>query len=110
MPSHSASLLAGWDPYDQNSHAAFFDPKWMFSLTQDDFKGFDIVIGNPPYVKQQKIQQEKPALKGIYDCYSGTADLYVYFYERGIELLNAEGIFNFITSEHMDAFRIWREA
>ncbi len=43
--SKTARMLAGWDPYDQNASASFFDPEWMFGLRQ----GFDIVIGNPPY-------------------------------------------------------------
>ena len=98
MPTQTARKLASWNPYDQNSHAEFFDPEWMFSLSAENFKGFDIVIGNPPYVKQQKIPLEKPVLKALYDCYSGTADLYVYFYERGIELLCANGVFTFISS------------
>jgi type I restriction-modification system DNA methylase subunit len=98
MSNQTASLLAGWDPYDQNTHALFFDPAWMFSLSKDDFKGFDIVIGNPPYVRQEKIKELKPQLKDVYDCYSGAADLYVYFYERGIQLLDEGGVFSFITS------------
>ncbi len=98
MPNTTARLLASWNPYDQNSHASFFDPEWMFSLAPEDFTGFDVVIGNPPYVKQQKIQDQKPDLKRLYDCFSGLADLYVYFYERGIQLLNDGGVFSFITS------------
>lgn len=98
MPNTTARLLAGWDPYDQNSHASFFDPEWMFSLPPEEFTGFDIVIGNPPYVRQEKIKDQKAAFKKLYDCFTGTADLYVYFYERGIQLLNDGGIFSFITS------------
>jgi hypothetical protein len=44
MPNDSARLLAGWDPYNQNTHAEFLDPEWMFSLDPKDFSGFDIVI------------------------------------------------------------------
>jgi len=98
MPNETARLLAGWDPYNQNAHARFFDPEWMFSLDPRRFTGFDIVIGNPPYVRQEQIKELKPSLKKHYDCYSGTADLYVYFYERGIQLLKAGGVFSFITS------------
>jgi len=60
--------------------------------------GFDVVIGNPPYVRQEKIMELKPALKQHYQCFTGAADLYVYFFERGIELLNQGGVFSFITS------------
>jgi hypothetical protein len=98
MPNTTARLLAGWDPYDQNSHASFFDPEWMFSLPPEEFTGFDIVIGNPPYVRQEKIKGQKAVFKKLYDCFTGTADLYVYFYERGIQLLRDGGIFSFITS------------
>jgi adenine-specific DNA-methyltransferase len=99
MPNTTARLLAGWDPYDQNSHASFFDPEWMFSLPPDEFSGFDLVIGNPPYVRQEKLKKEdKAAFKKLYDCFTGTADLYVYFYERGIQLLRSSGVFTFITS------------
>ena len=70
----------------------------MFSLPPEEFTGFDIVIGNPPYVRQEKIKEQKAAFKKLYDCYTGTADLYVYFYERGIQLLNDGGVFSFITS------------
>lgn len=60
--------------------------------------GFDLVIGNPPYVRQEQIKELKPALKPLYVCYTGVADLYVYFYERGISLLKPGGQFAFITS------------
>jgi hypothetical protein len=56
------------------------------------------VIGNPPYVRQEKIKEQKAALSKLYDCYSGAADLYVYFYERSIQLLNQAGVFCFITA------------
>ena len=61
--------------------------------------GFDIVIGNPPYVRQELIRSIRPALRQLYpDVYSGTADLYVYFYRRGIELLRTDGVITYISS------------
>ena len=66
----------------------------MFGITD----GFDVVIGNPPYVRQEKIKSLKPELKKRYTCYTGAADLYVYFYERGLQLLNANGTHTFICS------------
>lgn len=86
--------LAQWNPYEQNTSAKFFDPKWMFALSD----GFDIVLGNPPYVRQQKIKELKAKLKPHYDCYTGNADLYVYFYERGFQLLREGGTLAYITS------------
>ncbi len=61
--------------------------------------GFDIVIGNPPYVRQEKIKPIKPQLeKQDYNVYTSTADLYVYFYEKGFQLLKDGGILSFISS------------
>ena len=61
--------------------------------------GFDIVIGNPPYVDQRRIRTLKPTLKRQFPTvYTSTADLYVYFYKRGIELLRAGGILIYISS------------
>ena len=89
-----AERMPAWDPFDQNRHADFFDPEWMFGFQS----GFDILIGNPPYVKGASITKEKPALKPHYECYTGNADLYVYFYERSLQLLNPHGCLSFITS------------
>jgi adenine-specific DNA-methyltransferase len=91
----TARMLAGWDPYDQNASASFFDSEWMFGIRD----GFDIVIGNPPYVRQEEIKELKPLLQAQgYQCYTGTADLYVYFYERALNLLRDGGILSFISS------------
>lgn len=60
--------------------------------------GFDVVIGNPPYVRQESIKHLKDAFRQTYECFTGTADLYVYFYEAGIKLLREGGTFSFITS------------
>ncbi|MDP2829451.1 MAG: Eco57I restriction-modification methylase domain-containing protein [Sulfuricellaceae bacterium] len=89
-----AQQLVHWNPFDQNAAADFFDPEWMFQLAE----GFDITIGNPPYVRHEEIKHLKDGLKAHYDCYTGTADLYVYFYERSIKLLKPHGAFAFITS------------
>ena len=94
FPSGTLQKIASWDPYDQNTSANFFDPKWMFGVAD----GFDIVIGNPPYVRQEKIRELKPILQAQYDCYMSTADLYVYFYECGLCLLKEKGLLIYITS------------
>ena len=54
--------MAAWDPFDQNAAAPFFDPEWMFGLSSQ----FDLVIGNPPYVRQEAIKEQKPALEKLY--------------------------------------------
>ena len=61
--------------------------------------GFDIVIGNPPYVRQESIKEIKPHLQKNYAVYTGVADLYCYFYELGYKLLKKDsGYLGFITS------------
>ncbi len=90
----TADTLAQWNPYDQNTSAGFFDPEWMFGIRE----GFDIVIGNPPYVRQEQIKHLKEQFKYQYECFTGTADLYVYFYERGLKLLKERGVLTFISS------------
>ena len=50
-----ARKIAQWKPYDQNENADWFDPEWMFGIT----KGFDIVIGNPPYSKSENVPDDK---------------------------------------------------
>ncbi|WP_423068975.1 Eco57I restriction-modification methylase domain-containing protein [Devosia sp. CN2-171] len=104
LPHEDARRAAAWNPFDQNASAPFFDPLWMFQLHD----GFDIVIGNPPYVRHEKITDQKLALEKIYGgkdrrgdplgSYAGTADLLVYFVERGIRLLRPGGTFSYITS------------
>ncbi|KAF5431711.1 Type II restriction/modification system, DNA methylase subunit, partial [Candidatus Methanophagaceae archaeon] len=61
-------------------------------------RGFDVVIGNPPYVRQEKISASKPLHSPYYSCYNGLADLYVYFYERGISTINENGFLGYISS------------
>ncbi len=91
-----AKELAHWSPYNPNQSAKFFDTHWMF-----DLDGFDIVLGNPPYVRQEKIKDLKPMLKKNYDddsFYVGTADLYVYFFARALKLLRPSGVLTYICS------------
>ena len=94
MPDDDAERIVQWAPYDQNASADWFDSEWMFGVKS----GFDVVIGNPPYVRQEKIKELKPSLKDQYECYTGLADLYVYFYERGCQLLRDSGILTYISS------------
>ena len=69
-------------------------------LDEDEVdSGFDIVFGNPPYVRHEKIKDQKAAIKPHYpDTFSGTADLYVYFYDRALQLLRPEGVLCYISS------------
>ncbi len=90
----NAHMLSTWNPYSQNERAEFFDPEWMFGRPE----GFDVVIANPPYVRQEQIKHLKDRLAPQYSSYSGTADLYVYFYERAFQLLREGGVLTFISS------------
>jgi REP element-mobilizing transposase RayT len=89
----SAQQIAHWDPYDQNSSSPWFDPEWMFGISD----GFDIVIGNPPYVSHDKIS-DKISIKRNYRSYEPFADIYCYFIEKSINTLRLGGILTFITS------------
>jgi TaqI-like C-terminal specificity domain/Eco57I restriction-modification methylase len=61
--------------------------------------GFDVVVANPPYVRQELIKAQKPQLRDVYGAlFSGTADLYVYFYYRALQLLCDGGMLVFISS------------
>ena len=58
--------------------------------------GFDVVIGNPPYVRQELFKEIKPFLEKNYESYNSISDLYTYFIEKGIKLMNTKGLFSFI--------------
>ncbi len=96
MPADDAERIARWDPYDQNATADWFDSEWMFGITD----GFDVVIGNPPYIQLQK---EGGRLGNLYqdkgfDTFVRTGDIYCLFYEKANQLLKNNGYVCFITS------------
>ncbi len=99
-PDHTDSI-AKWDRYNQNTSADWFDPKYMFDLTE----GFDIVIGNPPYIEsrnslmtakkkdaygnQVRLDWAAPLPRG--------SDILIYFYARAAKFLRDTGCGCFIT-------------
>ncbi len=88
--------VTDWNPYDQNSVSPFLDIEWMFGVTD----GFDIVIGNPPYIQ---LQADKGKLANLYEpcryeTFNRGGDIYCLFYERGNQLLKDDGTLCFITS------------
>ena len=91
-----AEQLAAWNPYDQNAVSPFFDPEWMFGISE----GFDIVIGNPPYIQLQNNSGELAQLYQDcgYETFARTGDIYCLFYERGWQLLKDGGHLCYITS------------
>ena len=77
--------------------------EWRFEfpevLNNDGvFVGFDVVMGNPPYIRQEEIKELKPILQQRYQCYTGIADIFVYFYEIGLHLLKSKGHLTYISS------------
>jgi hypothetical protein len=68
-----------------------FPGVWNDLASAERTGGFDAVIGNPPYVRQEQIGDFKSALKAGFLSFAGTADLYVYFYEQGLKLLRPGG-------------------
>lgn len=89
--------LAEVQGFRKSSHKPFFIWKLHFSEVFQEKGGFDVVIANPPYVRQEAIKELKPELKksfGAFFC--GTADLYTYFYKRGLEILKPAGHLCFI--------------
>ncbi len=97
LPAAAADKVARWDPYDQNVSANWFDSSYMFGVND----GFDVVIGNPPYIQLQK---DSGRLANIYKnagfaTFAGTGDIYQLFYEKGCRLLvPRSGLLCYITS------------
>lgn len=96
IASADAKQLVAWNPYDQNGKASFFDPEWMFGIKD----GFDVVIGNPPYIQ---LQADKGKLGNLYkpcgyETFNKLGDMYCLFYERGNQLLCKRGTLCYITS------------
>ena len=60
--------------------------------------GFDVVVGNPPYIRQELLSPFKPYLEAHYEVFHGMADLYVYFYELGVRLLKPGGLLCYIVT------------
>lgn len=105
----NALKLANWDMFGQNDFARFFDPQWMFGISD----GFDIVIGNPPYIQLQKATGEKCLDKKgksydikygdlyepyKYEVFAKTGDMYCLFYELGYKMAKSGGTVCYITS------------
>ena len=92
--------ITDWNPYDQLKAAPFFDPDWMFGITD----GFDIVIGNPPYISVRTKSFDsklKPIYKELYQLAVGQYDLYTLFIELAERELTEDGILSFIIPTRM---------
>lgn len=92
----TAQLKTQWNPFDHTSIAPFFDPQTMFNIQN----GFDIIIGNPPYIQLQKDggKLAKQFQNQQYTTFERMGDIYALFYERGIQLLKNNAHLCYITS------------
>ncbi len=93
----AAENIARWDPYDQNEYADWFDPEYIFGISS----GFDVVIGNPPYIQLQKNGGllGKRYGNADYETFARTGDIYQLFIECGCRLLSpGAGALAYITS------------
>lgn len=75
--------------------------EWRFEFPEvldekGEYLGFDAVLGNPPYIRQEELAAFKPHFQSVFETYAGTADLYVYFVERGMSILRPGGQFSYI--------------
>ena len=92
-----AKQLAEWNPYDQSAPASsFFDAEWMFGVKD----GFDIVIGNPPYIKEYTNKSAFDGFRETSPYYMGKMDLWYGFACHGIDLLKTKGILCFIAQNN----------
>ncbi len=97
LPQDDAHKIAQWDRYDQNAKADWFDPEYMFGMT----RGFDVVIGNPPYIQLKKNRGElrRRYQDADFETFAATGDIYQLFYEKGCQqLIPQRGLLAYITS------------
>lgn len=93
--NETARQLAAWDPYDQNASSPFFDPEWMFGVSE----GVDVVIGNPPYVRFDKIGSKfSKYLFANYNTAVQKCDIYNFFIENSLNITRNNGYLAFIVS------------
>ncbi|TRZ84619.1 restriction endonuclease subunit R [bacterium] len=99
--------LIGPDFYQQpNLLAMSDDEKFRINVFDWDTEfpeimksgGFDVVMGNPPYIRQESLSDFKGYFAQDYEAYDGVADIYAYFMEKGVKLLNNSGLFSIIVS------------
>ena len=100
LDSLSGSIRVG-DSLIEDSNFAYLDHAFTWETAFPDVfaeGGFDVVLGNPPYVRQELISDLKPYLQRRFESYHGVADLFCYFYERGLRLLKPGGRLGYISS------------
>lgn len=110
--NEDAEQLSKWNPYNQKDHAEFFDPDWMYNMdikpipTQKTFEhepndlGFDIVIGNPPYIEEGKNSSAFDGFRENKRYYMGKMNIWYGFAQIGLDLLKDNGSLCFIAKNN----------
>ena len=98
FPSTSADQISDWNPYDQNTSAEWFDAEYVFGIE----KGFDIVIGNPPYVQIKQIpQSDRPYYVHHFTFATGRFNIFYLFLEISDKLTCLNGITTYIVPDRL---------
>jgi type I restriction-modification system DNA methylase subunit len=97
--SKRTSQLKTYRPFDSDEAASFFDGDQMFG-----FKKFDVILANPPYINSQTMvkngQKEfRDSISKSYKYAKGNWDIYIAFFERGLEMLSDDGVLIYITPD-----------
>lgn len=94
----TAKKIVAWNPYDQNTFASFFDSEWMFGFKD----GFDVVIGNPPYVQIKQIPEEdKPYYIKHFKFATGRFNLFYFFIEITEKFTRKNGVTSYIVPDRL---------
>ncbi len=86
--------ISTWNPFSHHT-TDWFDAEWMFGIAD----GFDIVIGNPPYYKENDDKERFEHLRDL-ECYQGKMDVWYLFGALGIDILKTNGILCFIATNN----------
>jgi len=106
FPRETTEKLAKWNPYDQSASADFFDSEWMFGITD----GFNVVIGNPPYVRVQNLSHDIIDLyKQLWSTAWKRIDISTLFMEFAMSVCKQEGTAVFISSNQFLATEYGRK-
>jgi len=90
-----AKKIKHWNPFDDSQPSPFFSPTWMFSID----KGFDVVIGNPPYGVSIKKTDNPIYAEQYKEILKGEVESYILFYYKGLKVLSKKGFLSFITPD-----------